>query len=78
MAVCATGKGAMQLFNVAADGEISHISTINHVHTDSVRELATQEGQSGLVASVGQKHVHDSLCVKDDFHTMHLTQLALM
>jgi len=45
----------MQLFNIAAaEGEIKQLSTVDHAHTDHVRELATQEGQSGLVASGGQ------------------------
>ena len=61
-AVCATGKGAMQLFNTATAGsEIKHLSTINHLHADGIRELAVQEGQTGLVASGGEtavRHTH--------------------
>ena len=55
-AVCAIGRGAMQLFDIAAAASgIKHLSSIHHVHTDSIRELAVQEGQTGLVAS-GGKH----------------------
>ena len=45
----------MQLFNIAAaNSEISHARTISHVHNDSIRELAVQGGQTGLVASGGE------------------------
>jgi len=64
----------MLLYNVAAaDREIKLNNTINQVHTDSIRELATQEGQAGLVASGGRLNTFHliSLCVRHCFSLTH-------
>ena len=52
----------MQLFKFAAsEREIKHIGTVNHVHTDGIRELATQDGQAGLVASGGERKCEQTI-----------------
>lgn len=55
-AVCATGKGILQVFNITpAGGDIKLLNSIDSVHTDSIRELAVQAGHAGLVASGGKQ-----------------------
>ena len=45
----------MQLLNVSGvDSDISYANTVSHVHSNSIRELAVQGGQTGLVASGGK------------------------
>ena len=54
-AVCATGEGCMQLFNVNRTEQhaITHLATISNIHTKHIRELAVKRGDGATIASGG-------------------------